>query len=116
MELLIEQLEIWFKALDWMYIFSLIIISYFLTKDKVVNGLKGKLSRLRLFLLSIPKVWRVLIIGVLWGVAIFYLRDYNNLPDRGGKKMIEGLISSLFVAMVFYQMFLKKLLGKFSEN
>jgi hypothetical protein len=93
-------------SLDWVYIGSFILISYFLASDTVLTTMKP--TRLKLVLLAIPRVWRVLAIGIIWGVAVFWIRDYYKL-ENNGKDKLEWLISSLFFAMVAYQAIVKRI-------
>lgn len=108
-----QLLSFFLDKLDWYYIGSVIAISYFLNKDGVISGLPNSWARTKL--LAVPTVWRTFTIGLIWMVIIFWLRDYQLLPGHG-KAKFEDLLSSLFTAMVGYQLFLKKYLDKISSN
>jgi TRAP-type C4-dicarboxylate transport system permease small subunit len=96
-------LENYLDALDWPYIFTFMLIAYFLTDDKAANLLP---SRFRKLVLKVSKTIRVIIIGILYATALYFIRDYH------GWTKIEGLIQSLVFAMVFYGAVMQSLIDK----
>lgn len=108
---LIEDKTIdYLTSLDWPYMITLIIISHFVVDD---NILKVKplseiklLTKIRPLLLSVPKAWRVLLIGILYAVIINFVRLEND------RLSTEVIIQSLLLTMVSHKLFLDKILKK----
>jgi drug/metabolite transporter (DMT)-like permease len=99
-----EGLSHFFGTLDWRYIITLILITHYLVKDEIVRGLPFKI---RGILIRVPIVWRVIIIGVVHGIFIYWIRDYK------GKEGVETIVQSLFVAIVCHKLFLAQIIKKF---
>lgn len=93
-----NQIQNYITALDWSYILTFIIITY------GINKIDGK----DLFPFSFSTKWKVLIIGVLYGVVIYMVRDYTI-------RHIEILFKSFVFALVFHKFILQGLI-RFLEN
>lgn len=106
-----EKISEYMTSLDWPYIITLIILSHFISQDRIIK--KGKLSKTKLlsdirpFLLSIPKAWRVFLIGIIYGLFIYWVRSYSN------KETIEIIFQSLVFAMVTHKLLLEKLMNRY---
>lgn len=84
-------------ALDWQYIITFIIICYGINHYKVKEGLQkttGTQTRTR---------YRVIIIGAVYGVALYFLRGYQL-------QQIENLFQSFIFALVFHKFIVEALL------
>lgn len=88
-------------GLDWKFIITFIIMSYFITDDKRLENLKSG-SWLKNFLCKIPKGWRVLFTGLIYAICLFYIRNLHQSD-------LENLIQSMVFAFVFYELILKVL-------
>lgn len=93
--------------LDWSYIVTLIILSYFIVKDQIVTtGPLTKvpfIQRIRPFLVSIPEAWRVFMFGIIYGIFIYWVRGYT--AHQG----VETIINSLIFSMIFHKLCLTKI-------
>lgn len=83
--------NLFINSFDWHYIFSFIIIGFAFNHYKVREGIVKNTK------LKIGTRFRVAIVGVLYGVLIYYLRDYE-------KKDIEILLRSFLFAFVFHKL------------
>ncbi|EDP94745.1 hypothetical protein U8527_07270 [Kordia algicida OT-1] len=92
---IITQLSNYISRLDWAYIFTFILISYGFNTE-YVTGLFYKIFRFK-----IATRYRVLIIGVLYGTAIYFIRGYA-ITD------VEILLQSFVFALVFHKLLLQK--------
>lgn len=92
-----SQIIHYFTSLEWGYILTFILISY------GVNHPKATSLFFSIFKCKIPTRYRVLIVGVLYGISIYFLRGYNI-------HKIETLLQSFIFAMVFHKLLLEKLL------
>ena len=93
----IAQIKNYMKLLDWQYIITFIIICYGMNHYKVKEGLQkatGTHTRTR---------YRVIIIGVLYGTGLYFLRGYKLLQ-------IENLFQSFIFALVFHKFIVEALL------
>lgn len=99
---IITQLSNYISKLDWAYICTFILISYGLNSE-YVTGLFYKL-----FKFKIATRYRVLIIGVLYGIAIYFIRDYA-ITD------IETLLQSFAFALVFHKLLVQKVIRYFFQ-
>lgn len=100
-----DGLTNYLNNLDWFYIPSVIFITYFLAKDKIVKKIAN--TKIRLTLLSVPTVVRAIIIGFVWMGCLYWIRGYWE-ETKHGKDHLETFINSLFFAMVFYQVILQR--------
>ena len=89
----------YFNSLDWAYIFTFIVIAYGLNHYRSANFFYD------LFRLKIATRYRVLIIGVIYGITLFFLRGYEV-------QRIECLLQSFAFALVFHKLLLEKFLNK----
>jgi hypothetical protein len=99
-----EALKHYSSQLDWGYIFTLIIIAHYLTKDEIIKDLPFSI---RGILVRIPTTWRVIIIGCIYGVFVYYIRGYK---EREG---VEMIVQSLFFSIVAHKLFLANIIKKF---
>lgn len=96
MEKLNDILEIilnYFVSLDWVFILTFILLASIVTRDGYVSMFP---RFLRKTMLNVSKTWRVLVLGILYGSFLFWLRDYH------GKEPLENLINSMVFALVFH--------------
>lgn len=94
---IIANIQNYMTSLDWSYIITFIIICYGLNHYKVKEGLQkatGSQVRTR---------YRVILVGVLYAVALYFLRGYN-LPQA------ENLFQSFIFALVFHKFIVEALL------
>ena len=107
----LEKFSEYMGNLDWPYIITLIIISHFISQDDII--IKGKIStnkfisKIRPFLLSIPRAWRVFLIGIIYGLFIYWVRSYSN------KEPIEVIFQSLIFAMISHKLLLEKIMNRY---
>lgn len=87
------------NSLDWSYILTFILLSFVINQPKVMEWL-FKLTKVK-----IQTRYRVLIIGVLYGVFLYFLRGYSLLK-------IECLLQSFVFAIVFHKLILEKLFSQ----
>lgn len=95
MENIIEAFTSYMNSLDWVYIFSLVLLAEIFTRDAVVKHFPFGLREL---MIKVPKGFRVLILGLSYGITLYWMRDYQ------GKTNIEILFNSLVFSMVFYEL------------
>lgn len=94
-----EQMANYISSLDWAYILTFILIAYGLNHYKVTDWFY-KLTNLK-----IRTRYRVLIIGVLYGILLYFIRGYSI-------KKVECLLRSFVFAMVFHKLLLEIILNK----
>jgi len=99
---IITQLSNYIETLDWAYIFTFILISYGLNSE-YATGLFYKIFRFK-----IATRYRVLIIGVLYGVILYFIRDYTIYD-------IETFIQSFAFALVFHKLLVQKVVRYFFQ-
>jgi len=99
---IITQLSNYINGLDWAYIFTFILISYGLNSE-YVTALFYKLFRFK-----IATRYRVLLIGLLYGIAIYFIRDYTVTN-------IESLLQSFAFALVFHKLLVQKVIRYFFQ-
>ncbi len=87
------------NALDWVYIFTLILITYLLEYYKVSEWIGNGLFKIR-------TRFQVLIIGFVYAVIVFLIRGYD-LPK------IECLFMSFLFATAFHKFLLQVFIEKF---
>jgi hypothetical protein len=94
---IIAQIRTYMAALDWQYIITFIVISYGINHYKVKEGLQkvtGICTRTR---------YRIIILGVVYGVIIFFVRGYRL-------NQVENLLQSFIFALVFHKFIIEALL------
>lgn len=102
MEEIILQLSNYVNSLDWAYIFTFILISYGLNSEYITNIFY------KIFRFKVATRYRVLIIGVLYGTAIYFIRDYTI-------SNIEILLQSFVFALVFHKLLVQKVIRYFFQ-
>ena len=83
----------YFSRLDWTYILTFILIAAFLKRDGAISWLP---EWIRNPMMKVPVTWRVLLLGIVYGGLLYWLRGYH------GRAPVENMISSLVFAMVFH--------------
>ncbi len=94
MEALTEILKAfnnYLAQLDWAYVFTFILIAYF------INAQKVRRVFIQVINVKISTRYRVALIGLLYGVLVFFLRGAQW-------ELIEGLLQSFVFAMVFHKL------------
>lgn len=91
------------NGLDWSYIFTFIVITYGL------NHYKATSFFYKVFKLKIATRYRVLIIGFVYGVALYFIRGYQL-------RMIESLLQSFAFALVFHKLLLEKFINRLFQT
>lgn len=94
---ILQHVSEYLNALDWTYIITFIIIAYGL------NHYRAKGFFYEVFRLKIATRYRVFIIGLLYGSAVYLMRGYTL--DK-----IECLLQSFAFALVFHKLLLEHLL------
>lgn len=100
METIIDIIQGYLLSLDWYYIIPLILLSSLLVGDSSLK--KFGLARPPQWMMNIPKGWRVVVVGLLYGAFLYWLRDYHQSD-------IEKLLQSFIFALVFHQLIIKVL-------
>ena len=91
-----NQITTYVSGLDWTYIITFIIIAYGFNHSKVKGGIKkftGVQSKTK---------YRVALIGLLYGVALYFIRGYQL-------EKVECLFQSFVFALVFHKLILEGL-------
>jgi len=93
-----NQIKQYVIGLDWSYIMTFIIIAYGINHYWIRKKLKktGLQSKTR---------YRIAIVGVLYGVALYFVRGYEIAQA-------EVLFQSFVFALVFHKLILESLLPK----
>lgn len=94
---IIEKVRTYMGALDWQYIITFIIICFGMNHYKVKEGLQkvtGICTRTR---------YRVIIVGVAYGTAIYFIRGYKL-------SQLENLVQSFIFALVFHKFIIEAIL------
>ena len=97
-----NQITTYVSGLDWTYIITFIIISYGFNHNKVKGGIK------QITHVKSKTKYRVAIIGLLYGVALYFIRGYQL-------EKVECLFQSFVFALVFHKLILEgltKYIGK----
>lgn len=98
MQLITEQFMQYLAALDWGYIFTFICLAYAFNHWQITQILADHG-------LKIPVRYRTLLVGIVYGTLIFFLRGY-------GAGQLESLVSSLVFSMLFHKLILDHLLQR----
>ncbi|EDP96543.1 hypothetical protein U8527_10535 [Kordia algicida OT-1] len=99
---IITQLSDYINSLDWAYIFTFILICYGCNSE-YITGLFYKIFRFK-----IATRYRVLLIGVLYGITVYFIRDYS-IGD------VEVLLQSFVFALVFHKLLIQKVIRYFFQ-
>jgi hypothetical protein len=99
MEAVFQNIIGYLNALDWGYIITFILISYAINYYKVTQWIVNGLG------ISIRTRYRVLIIGIVYAVFIFFIRGYRLMG-------VERLLQSFVFAVVFHKFILELLLER----
>ena len=94
---IISQLKAYMNSLDWAYMITYIIICYGINHYKVREGLRKATGT------QTSTRYRVMLIGVLYGIAIYFLRGYT-------KEHIENLFESFIFALIFHKFIIESFL------
>ena len=94
---IINQIVQYINTLDWSYILTFILLAHTMNFTKVTYWLS------KLTTIKIQTRYRVVFIGLIYGVILYYLRGYSI--DK-----IEPLLQSFVFAMVFHKLIIEKLL------
>lgn len=89
-----NQITGYVTTLDWSYILTFIVIAYGFNHFKVKEGIK-KVTRVK----SHTK-YRVAIIGLVYGVALYFIRGYSL-------EKVECLFQSYVFAFVFHKLIIE---------
>ena len=92
---IINQILQYINSLDWSYIITFILLTHAINYSKVVAWI------FRITKLKIQTRYRVVFIGLVYGIFLFFLRDYNS-------SNIEPLLQSFVFAMIFHKLILEK--------
>jgi len=94
---IILQLKTYMNSLDWAYMITYIIICYGINHYKVREGLRRATGT------HTATRYRVILIGLLYGITIYFLRGYT-------KEHIENLFESFIFALVFHKFIVESFL------
>ena len=100
---ILQHISNYLNRLDWAYILTFIIIAYGLNHYRATNFFY------KVFKLKMATRYRVFIIGLLYGVALYFIRGYRL-------KMIECLLQSFVFALVFHKLLLEKFLNRIFQK
>lgn len=91
------------SKLDWVYIFTFILIAH------AVNTLVSHINTDRFtwlkWLKDMSDTWRVFIVGVIYAIALFFIRQKD-----GSTVLIESFFISISVAMLIHGLILRYLI------
>ena len=111
-DIIISSLQTYLESLEWYYIWTFILLSYFLVKDELLNPFKPQ--KWAKMLLKVSKIYRVGIVGMLYGAFYFWVNGFGTKAD------LQNMISSFTFTIVFHKMALDKLIAlgeaKFKTN
>ncbi|MFC4633497.1 hypothetical protein ACFO3O_06240 [Dokdonia ponticola] len=99
----IEYLIDYLISLDWGYVITFILISHLVNQSKVTTWFFKKTN------VKIRTRYRVLFIGVGYGILVYLLRGYTVAN-------IEGLFQSFVFAMVFHKLVVERLFAVLKLN
>lgn len=100
MEVVFSQFTNFLNQLDWMYIFSFMLITYMLNYYKVLEYLGQQLG------VTLQKRYQVLLIGVVYAAFVFFIRGY-------ALNKVLTLFTSFLFATGFYKFLLQTLVERF---
>jgi len=93
---ILKQILNYISALDWAYILTFIILVQALVSFKLFEKISSLIK------LPISKRYTVLFVGFIYGIFLYFLRDYDT-------SKIECLLQSFVFALVFHKLLLDKL-------
>jgi len=99
---IISQVSNYLNGLDWTYIFTLIIISHGFNHHRC----KGFLYKV--FKVKVATRYRVLAIGLAYGVAIYFMRGQEM-------ETVERLLQSFAFALVFHKLLLEEFIRQLTN-
>lgn len=100
MEIVLQQFTNFMNSLDWVYIFSFILITYVLQYYKVPEFIGSGLG------IKLQKKYQVLLIGLVYAVIVFFVRGYEV-------SKVLCLFISFFFATVFHKFLLEVIFEKY---
>tara|TARA_R100001377_G_scaffold49580_1_gene28772 strand:+ start:587 stop:907 length:321 start_codon:yes stop_codon:yes gene_type:complete len=100
---ILQQISNYLNSLDWAYILTFIVFAYGLNHYRATDFFY------EVFKIKIATRYRVFIIGLLYGIALYFIRGYQL-------KMIECLLQSFAFALVFHKLLLEKFLNKLFQT
>ena len=100
---ILKHISNYLNALDWAYILTFIIIAYGLNHYRATGFFYS------VFNLKIATRYRVFFIGLIYGIALYFIRGYQL-------KMIESLLQSFAFALVFHKLLLEKFLNRIFQT
>ena len=101
MSWVVSQMTQYITSLDWSYIITFILLAYGTNQPKV-RGFFYKVFRFRL-----KTRYRTLIVGVIYGVILFFIRGKDT-------RQIEELFKALLFAMIFHKLMIDQIVNFFS--
>ena len=99
MEIILDQFANYLNTLDWVYIFSFILITYLIRYYRIPSFIGRGLG------IKLRYRYQVLIIGGIYGMILFFARDYDL-------KGVELLLQSFLMAIVVHKFFIEILIDK----
>ncbi|MCH3884526.1 hypothetical protein [Tenacibaculum aquimarinum] len=100
---ILQHISNYLNSLDWSYILTFIVIAYGLNHYRATDFFY------EVFKLKIATRYRVFIIGLVYGIALYFIRGYQL-------KMIEYLLQSFAFALVFHKLLLEKFLNRLFQS
>jgi len=91
------------SSLDWGYIITFILIAHLLNQSPVTTWLSKWTN------LNIKTRYRVLIVGCLYGVIVYFVRGYTI-------ERIECLFQSFIFALVFHKLLVDRIFKSLTSN
>jgi len=96
---ILKHLVHYLSSLDWAYIFTFIIIAFGLNQKPVTDWLANVTG------IKIKTRYRVLILGFIYGVIIYFIRD--TMLHK-----VEMLLQSFVFALVFHKLILESIINR----
>jgi len=109
MNIVVEQFANFLNTLDWMYIFSFILITYVIQYYKLPELISKGIQSILKNKYQVPTIrnrYQVLIIGFIYGVLIFFVRGYDL-------EKVLNLSLSFFLATTFHKFLLELVFERF---
>lgn len=100
---ILQHISNYLNSLDWAYILTFIVIAYGLNHYRATDFFY------EVFKLKIATRYRVFLIGLVYGIALYFIRGYKL-------KMIECLLQSFAFTLVFHKLLLEKFLNKIFQT
>ncbi len=99
----LEHISNYLNSLDWAYILTFILIAY------AINHQKVKAFITRKFGITIRTRYRVLIVGIIYAILLFFIRGYEL-------SQVETLLQSFIFAVVFHKLLIETIIEKVLPN